>query len=79
MALEPGVLGLLGPNGAGAELAELRQSQLVSNTAHRADGVHTRVIADSPPRHNARPVEACLEDAYLAALAARRTKGYTER
>jgi ABC-type multidrug transport system ATPase subunit len=60
---------------ASAELAELRQRQLVSNTAHRTDGVHARVIADSPPRPNARPLEPCLEDAYLAALAARRTKG----
>ena len=55
-----------------AELPELRQKQLVSNTAHRSDGVHARVIADSPPRPNARPLEPCLEDAYLAALAARR-------
>lgn len=57
-----------------AELPELRQKQLVSNTAHRSDGIHARVIADSPPRPNARPLEPCLEDAYLAALAARRTK-----
>lgn len=57
-----------------AELAELRERQLVSNTAHRSDGVHARVIADSPPRLNARPLEPCLEDAYLAGLAARRTK-----
>lgn len=57
-----------------AELAELRQKHLVSNTAHRTDGVHARVIADSPPRPNARPLEPSLEDAYLAALAARRTE-----
>lgn len=57
------------------ELAELRQRRVVSNTAHRTDGVHARVIADSPPRPNARPLEPCLEDAYLDAVAARRTQG----
>jgi ABC-2 type transport system ATP-binding protein len=56
-----------------AELAELRATCLVSNIAHRADGVHARVIADSPPRAAARPLEPSLEDAYLAVLGARRS------
>lgn len=54
-------------------LPQLRQQHLVSNTAHRSDGVHARVIADSPPRPSARRLEPSLEDAYLAALATHRS------
>lgn len=55
-----------------AELPVLRQKHLISNTAHRGDGVHARVVADAPPAMGARPLEPSLEDAYLAALAAQR-------
>jgi ABC-type multidrug transport system ATPase subunit len=55
------------------ELAALRQRHLVSNTAHRADGVYARVITDAPPGPRTRIWEPSLEDAYLAALAAHRT------
>ncbi len=55
-----------------AELPALRHKHLVSNTAHRSDGVHARVVADSAPRNGARPLEPSLEDAYLRALAAHR-------
>jgi len=55
------------------ELAALRQRHLVSNAAHRADGVHARVITDAPPGPGTRILEPSLEDAYLAALAAHRT------
>lgn len=55
-----------------AELSELRQKYLVSSTAHRSDGVHARVIANSAPSSSARSVEPSLEDAYLAILGARR-------
>ncbi len=54
-------------------LPALRQKHLVSNAAHRSDGVHVRVIADAPPSAGARTLEPSLEDAYLAALAAHRT------
>jgi ABC-type multidrug transport system ATPase subunit len=54
-------------------LPALRQKHLVSNTVHRSDGVHVRVIADEPPDAGARPLEPSLEDAYLAALAAHRS------
>jgi ABC-type multidrug transport system ATPase subunit len=54
------------------ELGELRKNYLVSNTAHRSDGVHARVVADRAPAASARTVEPTLEDAYLSALAARR-------
>jgi ABC-type multidrug transport system ATPase subunit len=54
------------------ELGALRQRHLVSNVAHRNDGVHARVVADAAPRPGARTLEPSLEDAYLAALAAHR-------
>ena len=54
------------------ELPALRQEHLISNTAHRSDGVHARVVAEAPPARDARPLEPSLEDAYLATLAARR-------
>jgi ABC-type multidrug transport system ATPase subunit len=57
-----------------SELSELRKSYLVSNTAHRSDGVHARVVADRAPAASARAVEPTLEDAYLSALAARRSQ-----
>jgi ABC-type multidrug transport system ATPase subunit len=51
-----------------AELAGLRREHLVSSTAHRADGVHARVVAEAPPTPGARSLEPSLEDAYLDAL-----------
>jgi ABC-type multidrug transport system ATPase subunit len=56
-----------------AELPALRQKHLISNTAHRSDGVHARVVANVAPAAGARPLEPSLEDAYLAALATQRT------
>jgi ABC-2 type transport system ATP-binding protein len=55
-----------------AELPALRQKHLISNTAHRSDGVHARVVADISPGPSARPLEPSLEDAYLAVLARQR-------
>lgn len=55
-----------------SELSRLRESCLVSNTAHRSDGVHARVVTDQAPGASARPVEPSLEDAYLRALAVHR-------
>jgi len=57
-----------------SELSELRKSYLVSNTVHRSDGVHARVVADRAPVASARSVEPTLEDAYLSALAFRRSQ-----
>jgi len=54
------------------QLQALRQKHLVSSTAHRSDGVHARVVADSVSGCSARPLEPSLEDAYLAALSAQR-------
>lgn len=55
-----------------AQLNALRQNHLISSTAHRADGVHARVVSYSAPSASARPLEPSLEDAYLAALARQR-------
>lgn len=55
-----------------SELPPLRQKYLISNTAHRGDGVHARVVAIAAPGAGARQLEPSLEDAYLAALAAQR-------
>jgi ABC-2 type transport system ATP-binding protein len=55
-----------------AELPAWRAKYLVSNTAHRSDGVHARIIAGSAPSASARPLEPTLEDAYLAVLATQR-------
>jgi ABC-2 type transport system ATP-binding protein len=57
---------------ASGDLPSLRQRHLISNTAHRSDGVHARVVSDAPPDANARLLEPSLEDAYLATLAAQR-------
>jgi ABC-2 type transport system ATP-binding protein len=54
------------------ELPALRQKYLISSTAHRSDGVHARVVSEQAPGVDARPLEASLEDAYLATLAAKR-------
>lgn len=55
-----------------ADLPAPRQRHLVSNTAHRSDGVHARVVSDVPPAPGARSLKPSLEDACLAALSARR-------
>jgi len=58
-----------------SDLSKLRNNYLVSNTAHRSDGVHARVVADQAPAAQAHTVEPTLEDAYLSALAAHRRRG----
>jgi ABC-type multidrug transport system ATPase subunit len=50
-----------------AELNAAKQTYLISNTARRSDGVHARVLADTPPG-GAQPVTPNLEDAYLFCL-----------
>ncbi len=60
-----------------AELAALRSKFLVSNAAHRSDGVHARVVSVEAPGPSARPVEPSLEDAYLNALAAHRQSAHS--
>jgi ABC-2 type transport system ATP-binding protein len=55
------------------ELPALRAKHLISSTAHRSDGVHARVVAQSAPSASARPLEPSLEDAYLSVLATQRS------
>jgi ABC-2 type transport system ATP-binding protein len=54
-------------------LPALQQQHLISSTAHCTDGVHVRVVSDSPPMPQAQPLDPSLEDAYLASIAGRRT------
>src|ERR1035437_3833957 len=54
-----------------AELPTARQNYLISNTMHRADGIHARVVAQSPPPQAA-PVPPTLEDAYLFCMSRHR-------
>ncbi len=54
-----------------AELNTARQRHLISNTVRRSDGVHVRVLGDSPPA-GAQPVTPNLEDAYLYCLSQHR-------
>jgi ABC-type multidrug transport system ATPase subunit len=48
-----------------AELTAARQQHLISGTTRRADGVHLRVVCETPPRPRAQAVAPTLEDAYL--------------
>jgi ABC-type multidrug transport system ATPase subunit len=54
-----------------ADLNAARQKYLISNTARRSDGVHARVLGDTPP-NSAQPVVPNLEDAYLFCLSQHR-------
>lgn len=56
------------------ELPALRRDHLVSSTAHRADGVHARVVANAAPTPGARQLEPSLEDAYLHSLTDQRNR-----
>jgi len=52
------------------ELISIRQQYIISSTVRRGDGVHIRVIADTPPSNTASSVAPTLEDAYLDLIAA---------
>jgi ABC-2 type transport system ATP-binding protein len=53
------------------ELNAARQRYLISNTTRRSDGVHARVLADTPPV-GAQPASPTLEDAYIFCLSRHR-------
>ena len=55
-----------------ADLPALKRRCQVSGTLRRADGVHARVVADSPPAPGATPAAPSLEDAYLHRMASSR-------
>lgn len=50
---------------ASVEVSILRQNYLTSNTTHRSDGVHLRIVADEAPGPGAVAQVPTLEDAYL--------------
>lgn len=54
-----------------AGLSAAKQRYRISSTVRRGDGVHVRLLAESPP-DGAVPVPATLEDAYLHCLATHR-------
>ena len=47
------------------ELTTARQQYIISSTARRSDGVHVRVVSETPPAPDARSITPTLEDAYL--------------
>ena len=51
-----------------AELAAVRQRYLTSSAMHRSDGVHVRLVAESPPGAGAAAAIPTLEDAYLYSI-----------
>jgi ABC-2 type transport system ATP-binding protein len=48
-----------------AELTAAKQQHIVSSTARGSDGLHLRVISETPPGPDARATTPTLEDAYL--------------
>jgi ABC-2 type transport system ATP-binding protein len=47
------------------ELTAAKQQYLISSTARRGDGIHIRVVAETPSSSDAQAVTPTLEDAYL--------------
>lgn len=58
-----------------ADLIDVRQRCLVSGAVRRSDGVHVRLVAQSPPDPDVRPLPPTLEDAYLHQLLLHREEG----
>jgi ABC-type multidrug transport system ATPase subunit len=56
-----------------SEVDAARQQYLISNTTRRGDGMHVRLLTDSPPL-TAQPVASNLEDAYLYSLSLHRAE-----
>jgi ABC-type multidrug transport system ATPase subunit len=48
-----------------AELTAAKQQYIITSTARRSDGVHLRVISETPPAPDAQATTPTLEDAYL--------------
>jgi ABC-type multidrug transport system ATPase subunit len=51
------------------ELTSFRRQRVISSVLHRSDGVHVRVVADSPPNDSAKAAPPTMEDAYLYSIA----------
>lgn len=48
-----------------SNLPAIRERYTMSNTIRRSDGVHVRIISDTPPSSDAMAVPPTMEDAYL--------------
>ncbi len=53
-----------------AELGSVRAHYLISSTLRRSDGVHVRVVGETPPGPDAQAAAPTLEDAYLHFISA---------
>lgn len=53
-----------------SDLPTAREYYTISSSIRRSDGVHIRVISDTPPSSSARTVMPTMEDAYLYCIAA---------
>ena len=66
-----------------AKLTAAKQQYLISSTARRRDGVHMRVVSETPPDPDAEAIAPTLEDAYLyfisSANGSARPNGYRAR
>lgn len=51
-----------------AELTAARRQHLISSATRRSDGLHMRVVSETPPGPEARAVTPTLEDAYLYSI-----------
>jgi ABC-2 type transport system ATP-binding protein len=54
------------------QLPTVKEAFLISATTHRADGLHVRVVDDTPPEKDSRPIPPTLEDAYLHCISTHR-------
>jgi ABC-type multidrug transport system ATPase subunit len=52
------------------DLSAVRERHTISSSIRRSDGVHIRVISDTPPSSSAITVPPTMEDAYLYCIAA---------
>ena len=58
-----------------ADLPAVRQRYLVSSMLRRADGVHVRLVSETPPAVSVKAVMPTLEDAYLYAVSTHTSAG----
>jgi ABC-type multidrug transport system ATPase subunit len=57
------------------ELTAIREQYAISNAVRRSDGVHLRVVADTPPEAGTETLAPTLEDAYLHHITTGRNGG----
>ncbi len=57
------------------ELQEVRRKHLISGTIRQSNGVHVRIVAETPPDSSAMQATPTLEDAYLYSIERSRAGG----